>query len=274
MKTIKRAILILLAVLVVANVASYFYFGTSNADVPPTISCPIEPMEISVADGHNIAVLLQDVVAQDAQDGDLTHRIIYGGTSKLISKDTAKVTYFVFDSDNNVASCVRKIRYTDYQRPTFEIVEPLVFSTTEEVTLLARLEAHDLLEGDISKNIRVSTLEPTNNSELFNVTVQVSNVLGDTASVRLPVLMLENNAARPQIQLSEYLLYLQKGEKLNATKYIKDLKVPGVPDASIADIEIDYSTLDTGKAGTYNVTYSYYRADNNVGTAILTVVVQ
>ena len=273
MKTIKQAIIILLAVLIVANVASYFYFGTSDAEVPPKISCPAEPLEILVKDGHNIDVLLKDVVASDAQDGDLTDRVIYGGTSKLISKDTAKVTYFVFDSDNNVASCVRYIRYIDYERPTFEVVEPLVFSTTEEVTLLARLKAIDVLEGDISKNIRVSTLEPTNNSELYNVTIQVSNSLGDTSRVTLPVLMLANNPSRPQIQLTDYLLYLQKGEKLNITKYIKDLKVPGVQDASIADIEIDYSTLDTGKAGIYYVTYSY-TADGSTGTAILTVVVQ
>lgn len=273
MKTIKQAIIILLAVLIVANVASYFYFGTSDAEIPPSISCPAEPLEISVKDGHNIAVLLQDVVAYDEQDGDLTHRIIYGGTSKLISQDTAKVTYFVFDSNNNVASCVRKIHYTDYQRPTFEVVEPLVFSTTEEVTLLSRLEAYDVLEGDISKNIRISTLEPTANSELYNVTVQVSNALGDTSQVTLPVLMQANNAARPQVQLSDYLLYLQKGEKLNTTKYIKDLKVPGNPDASIAEIEIDYSTVDTGKTGVYYVTYSY-TADGSTGTAILTVVVQ
>jgi len=270
MKTIKQAILILLAVLVVANLISYFYLGTSDKDVPPQINCPAEILEISASD--NEAVLLEGVTATDAQDGDLTHRITIGGISKLITKDTAKVTYLVFDSDNNMASCVRKIRYTDYHRPTFEVVEPLIYASTEDVVMLSRLKATDVVDGDISKNIRVSTMEPTKNSELFHVTIQVSNSVGDTAWVTLPVLMLESNPLRPEIQLSDFLIYLEQGEKFTPSAYIQSLRVPGVSQPPLKDITVD-NEVDTGKPGTYYVTYSY-SANGSTGIAVLTVVVQ
>ena len=120
MKTIKQAVIIILALLVLANIVTYFYLGTSDRKVGPQITCPDEPLEISAKD--NESALLVDVTAKDEQDGDLTNRISIGGISKLISKDTAKVTYMVFDSDNNMASCVRYIRYVDYHRPTFEVL--------------------------------------------------------------------------------------------------------------------------------------------------------
>ena len=162
MRTIKQAIIILLVLLLAGNVASYFYLGTSERQVPPKITCPDEVLELSASD--NESVLLNGVTAFDQQDGDLTARITIAGISKLVTNDTAKATLIVFDSDDNMASCTRRIRYTDYHRPTFSVTEPLVYSSTEEVALLSRLKATDVVDGDISKNIRVSTLEPSNNS--------------------------------------------------------------------------------------------------------------
>lgn len=273
MKTIKQALIILLAILIVANVATYFYFGTSDADVRPTISCPSEPLELSVEDvrSENAQLLLQDVVAQDEQDGDLTHRILIGSISNLISNDMAKVTYLVFDSDNNVATCVRKIRYLDYHRPVFDVVEPLIFSPTEDVAMLSRLKATDVLDGNISNNIRVSTLEPTSNSELYYVTVQVSNSSGDTSAVKLPVQMLANDLSRPKIELKNYLVYLEKGADFKAHEHIDNVTVSG-ESQSLLDVATD-NPVDTGEAGVYYVTYSY-TANGRTGVAILTVVVQ
>ena len=269
MRTIKQAIIIILSLLIVATVASYFVLGTSDRKVPPQISCPKEILEISAADSE--AVLLAEVTASDEQDGDLTARVTIAGISKLITNDTAKVTYQVFDSDYNMASCVRQIRYTDYRRPEFEIVEPLVYSSTEEVQMLPRLKATDVVDGDISKNIRVSTLEPSSNSEIYYVSIQVSNSVGDTAGVKLPVLLLDSDPLRPEIQLSQSLVYLEQGSKFTPATYLKDLKVPGMQ-PSLAEITVD-NDVDTGKPGIYYVSYSY-SANDSTGTAILTVVVQ
>ena len=128
-----------------------------------------------------------------------------------------------------------------------------------------------MVDGDISKNIRVSTLEPSDNSDIFHVSVQASNSVGDTAWLRLPVLMLQSNPLRPEITLSQSLIYLEKNTKFTPSAYLQDLQVPGM-DPSMADVVID-NRVDTGKTGTYYVTYSY-TANGSTGTAILTVVVQ
>jgi hypothetical protein len=269
MRTIKQAIIILLVLLIAGHIGSYFYFGSSERKVPPKITCPQEILEVSASDSES--ALLAGVTAVDEQDGDLTDKITISGISKLITNNTAKVTYIVFDSNDNMASCVREIRYTDYHRPTFAITEPLVYSVTEEPALLARLKATDVVDGDISKNIRVSTLEPSDNSDVFHVSIQASNSVGDTAWLRLPVLMLQSNPLRPEITLSQSLIYIEKNTKFTPSAYLQDLQVPGM-DPSMADVVID-NRVDTGKTGTYYVTYSY-TANGSTGTAILTVVVQ
>lgn len=269
MKTIKLTVIILLALLLVAYIGSYIYLGSSDRKIPPEISCPQDVLEVSASDPESS--LLVGITAVDEQDGDLTDKVTISGISKLVTNDTAKVTYIVFDSDDNMASCVRRIRYTDYHRPTFSVEEPLVYSVTEEPSLLARLKATDVVDGDISNAIRVSTLEPSDNSEIFHVTIQVSNSLGDTAWVRLPVLMLGSNPLRPEITLSQSLLYLEKDSKFTPTSYILSIEVPG-EELDLNKVQID-NGVDTGEVGTYYVTYTY-TANGITGTAILTVVVQ
>ena len=129
MRALRRTIFILFLVLSAAYIATLIYQGSSSHHEPPVIFCPQGVLEVSASDDE--AVLLTGVTASDPQDGDLTNRVIIGGISKLISKDTAKVTLMVFDSDDNMAKLVRFIRYTDYHRPQFSVTGPLSFSSTK-----------------------------------------------------------------------------------------------------------------------------------------------
>lgn len=269
MRALKHTILILLAVLSAAYIVTRIYQGSSTRHEPPVISCPEGVLEVSAADGES--VLLSGVTALDPQDGDLTEHIIIGGISKLISKDTAKVTYMVFDSDDNMGSFVRYIRYTDYHRPQFSIEEPLAFSSTSEVSLLDRLKAQDVVDGDISSRIRVSTLASTDNSEVYDITIQVTNSMGDTAWLQLPVLVQETDPLRPVIELSSYLIYLEAGSSFDPAAYVTGLTVAGTAE-DISKVSVS-SGVDTQTAGTYRVLYTY-SSGSVTGTAILTVVVQ
>lgn len=269
MRALRHTILILLAVLSAAYIGTQIYQGSSTRHEPPVISCPQGVLEVSAADDES--VLLAGVTASDPQDGDLTDQIIIGGISKLISKDTAKVTFMVFDSDDNMGSFIRYIRYTDYHRPQFSVTQPLAFSSTKEVSLLDRLKAQDVVDGDISSRIRVSTLASTDNSEVYDITIQVTNSMGDTAWLQLPVLVQPTNPLRPVIDLNAYLVYTEIGSNFDPAAYISGLTVAGtVGDTS----KVTYSSnVDTSAAGTYRVMYTY-SADGVTGTAILTVVVQ
>lgn len=269
MRSIKKFLIIALAILLAGQIVTKIYQGSAERKEPPVISCPDSVLEISARDSKS--VLLTGVTATDKQDGDLTGQIIVGGTSKLITNDTAKVTLLVFDSDHNMASCVRYIRYRDYQRPRFSIKEPLVYSTTEDVALLDRLGAEDVVDGDISYRIRVSTLAATDNSQVYNITVQITNSVGDTARLKLPVLRLDYDPMRPTIELSNYLIYLEEGSSFDPEDYVKNVTV-SQGTGSLSDVRIE-NTVNTAVADTYYVTYTY-NFNGRTGTAILTVVVQ
>lgn len=269
MKIIQRVLIVLLVLLSVAFIGTSIYETFSGRKDAPTISCPSDTLEVSASDPES--VLLKGLTAADPQDGDLTDRIIIGGKSKLINKDTAVVTFLVFDSDDNMGTCTRRIRYMDYRRPQFAIKEPLVFTPDEDITLLNRLSATDVVDGDLTDQIRASTLSATDNSEIYLVSVQVTNSIGDTAWIKLPVLVKTTNPMQPVIQLTEYLIYLDKGSDFDPLDYVSSVTVNGA-DISISEVSIK-NPVDTTVADTYQVTYTY-QSSGHVGTAILTVAVQ
>lgn len=269
MRAIKRTLIILLVLLTAGYILTAVLRGSADRKVAPVISCPEGVLEISASDPKSL--LLQGVTAYDQQDGDLTGRVILGGVSKLISNDTAKVTLLVFDSDDNMGKYTRYIRYTDYSRPRFFIREPLIYSNTETVSILERVGASDVVDGDISDFVRVSALEPSADSQRYTVTVQVTNSLGDTAWLELPVLLMETDSLRPTLKLEQSLVYLKAGTEFAPADLLVDVSTPTGP-GDLSQVEIQ-SNVDTATPGTYEVIYTY-TANDRVATAIATIVVQ
>jgi hypothetical protein len=243
----------LLAVTAVLYIGNGLFTRLSGREVGPVIECPEEVLEVSIHDGTQ--ALLTGVTARDDQDGDLTDRVMVGGVSKLIGGDRAKVTCMVFDSDDNMASLVRQVRYTDYRRPRISLKAPLIFATEKEAKLLAQVEVTDVLDGDLSEKARVSTLWATEEEGVYSATVLVTNSMGDTAMVDVPVLIGRSGG----ILLHRQVIYLQQGAAF-------DPKEALVSDATGVQIR---SEVDTSIAGCYWVHYS--RGD---ALAILTVVVE
>lgn len=269
MRAIRTILVVALVLLIAGQIATNLYLQSQDRSDPPVISCPSEILEVSALDKKS--VLLTGVQAIDPQDGDITDRIILGGVSQLISEDVAKVTLMVFDSDNNMGSCTRLIRYRDYHRPRFEIISPLVCTTAEEISLGTRLAAKDVLDGDVSERIGISTLTATANPEIYLITVHVSNSVRDIATVELPLIMQDYDPQRPEIKLQEHLIYAEKDAEIDIEGNLLSVwSVTG--EAAVADVNID-GTVDTSKEGTYHVFYTYSDV-NGTAYATLTVVVQ
>lgn len=264
----------ILLVLVLAVVAVLYFFQDltnqfSSSKEPPVLTCDSELLEISVSDGKE--AMLTGITAADDQDGDLTGQVLVTGVSQLVGDNTAKVTYAVFDSDDNMATLTRSVRYTDYRLPRFSLEEPLTYGSTENMALLDRLHAEDTIDGDVTGNIRVSYLEETEDSQVCDIKVQVTNSMGDTAWLTLPVILVEDTGRWVDISLSDYLIYLEQGSRFNARGYLRQAALNG---NSIGTDQVSVSgEVDTDTPGTYYVHYkcSYGSA---AGTAILTVVVE
>lgn len=253
MRILRMLTAALLAVTAVLYIGNGLFARLSGREVGPVIECPEEVLEVSIHDGEQ--ALLTGVTARDKQDGDLTDRVMVGGVSKLIGGNRAKVTCMVFDSDDNMASLVRQVRYTDYRRPRISLRAPLVFASEKEAKLLEQVMVSDVLDGDLSEKARVSTLWATEDEGVYSATVLVTNSMGDTAMVEVPVLIGRSGG----ILLRRQVIYLQQGEAF-------DPKAALASDATGVQIQ---SEVDTAKAGCYWVRYS--RGD---ALAILTVVVE
>lgn len=244
----------LFAVTAVLYVGSGVYTRLSGREEGPVIECPEEVLEVSIHDGDQ--VLLTGVTARDSQDGDLTDRVMVGGVSKLIGGDRAKVTCMVFDSDDNMASLVRQVRYTDYRRPRIALTEPLVFDDDSQAKLLSRVTVTDVLDGDLSGKARVSTLWATGDEGVYSATILVTNSMGDTAMVDVPVLIGRSYGS---IRLQQQVLYLALGEDFDPLAQLQSDRT---------GVRVD-SEVDTQTAGCYWVRYS-----RGQELAILTVVVE
>lgn len=235
----------------------------------PAIQCEIPELEVSVKDGQE--ALLLGVTASDPQDGDLTDKIHIQGVSKLITDSTAKISYIVFDSHGNFATASRMIRYTDYARPSIRISSPLIYREAEQIKLLDRLIATDSLDGDITNAIRVSALQATSDPDVWTAGVQVTNSMGDTTRLELPIIIHTGLVVRPQVELTQYLVYLEQGDAFLPEDYLSGVQTPIGPGKN-ADVIIS-GQADTSVPGTY---YIYYRYPYGVttGLSVLTVVVR
>lgn len=245
MKLLQRitVILFILSALLYAGSRAYHHFLVD--DTPPVLTVDSDTVEMGLGDTRD--ALLRGVRATDNRDGDLTEEIIVQGVTKLIGENTAKVTYIVFDKANNMATCTRTVRYTDYEKPHFSMNQAAVYTVNGPVTLLDRLHATDVVDGDISGNIRIVS-QNVNAREpgLYSVTAQVSNSLGDMDTVTLKVVITDNEEPCA-LTLQDYIVYLDAGDSFDPTAYIT------APDA--ASVTVTHE-VNTAIPGMYHVSYT------------------
>ena len=269
MKLFKILLAVLLAVTAVLYGFTTVRTSLSGENVGPVIICDSETLEVSVSAGPE--ALLEGVSAADTQDGDLTGKVRVLSISKFSAPGVAKVTYVVFDSHHNMTTYTRALHYTDYRGPRFAITQPLVYPQNAAIPLLDRIQVTDDIDGDITHAVRVAPMRTTSDPEIYTVDIQVTNSMGDTASITLPVICRESNLNRADVKLSSYLTYIDAGSSFDPRSYLSAVATPDGY-GFMRDVEVT-NLVDTAVPGTYMVFYTY-RDESCSGTAILTVVVQ
>lgn len=259
MKKLQIATTILFVVMLAVSCAVMLYHGTVVDKTPPQLSCDSGELVVSVSDPES--ALLAGVHARDDRDGDLTASVMIKSISQLITDDTAQVTYIVFDSANNMATLTRRVRYSDYEKPRFSLHAPLNFTVGDKLALLDRLTARDVVDGDISGSICVISQNVKDEPGVYTVTVQVTNSLGDAATLPLK-LVVSQLSGTECVELTDYLVYLEQGSSFDPLAYVR-----GATD----DIRVE-GTVDTRQSGVYHVCYSREGQDRTADV-YLTVVV-
>ena len=259
MKALRIITIILFILSLVAYLGVSYRYNNQLDRVSPAIRCETEVLEVSVH--AEDSELLAGVTATDNRDGDLTDRIMIQGISRLLTEDTARITYVVMDSSNNIASCTRTLRYTDYTPPRFALTGIPVYSANDQQNPLNKLSetltAVDVKDGNLSDQIRITANGIDGSLEKsYTLTLEVTNSLGDSEVVPLTIVLDNEGAANPLITLTEYITYVDAGSRFDPRSCI--LTLNGSPyKGFISGLAID-SQVDTSTPGTYQVRYKYH----------------
>lgn len=270
MKRLQAATLVLFTA--VFCIFVWFYFDQkSHTDTSlPAIQVSSGILNVSIHD--DAKKLLSGVIAFDAKDGDLSDSILIESISPFAEDGSCTVTYAVADSDDHVAKCTRKIRYTDYTPPRFTLSQPLVVPVGTFLRINTLIGAKDCLDGDLSDKILLtSTNYQASSAGTFYLALQVSNSKGDIAELELPIYVEDPDTRAPVILLHEYLIYVPKGTTPDFASYIRS-------------VTSDYSTLEDNVLitsdyqpdipGVYSIHYHAWDTQGREAHTVLTVVVE
>lgn len=271
MRVLRISSILCFLVALLAFGAGQIYTRFFCDQTPPVVTCDQSTVQISVEDPPE--TLLSHVSAVDDRDGDISDAVLLGGISKLISDNTAKATFYAFDTAGNMATASCYVQYTDYHKPTFKLSAPLSFRIGENISLENKLSAYDVIDGDISASIRVSATDINISAAgIYSFSVQVTNSLGDTAYLTLPLLITDAPAEAPRILLSDYLVEIPCGALFDPGKYVMRLEADGQT-LSRSDVSVE-NTVDPNVPGCYYVAYHYTDELGRTGSAVLAVVVE
>lgn len=270
MKALRIIVVIAFVFVSIASIAVYISEKIGTDRTIPQITVEEEMIEVSLKATDE--ELLKGVTAYDEKDKDLTEKIIIESVSGFTEKGISKVTYAVCDSDNNVAKATRKIRFKSYESPKFKVTGNLCFSLYEHIDISEIIEAHDSIEGNITGSVIITSNDYSgSNAGAYSIDVSVTNSKGDTSTVQLPLIVEDRPISVPEIELSEYLVYVKKGTSIDFNEYLIDAIQE---EKSLKNKVTLESNVDFNKPGTYHVHYYVTDADDLRGHSVLTIIVE
>ena len=121
----------------------------------------------------------------------------------------------------------RTLHYTDYEPPVFGQNETLVLKNGSTADILKYITVNDMIDGNISNRVKGTLVSDTTSLSypgVHDVEFRVTNSLGDTQRIVLPVEVYENNAYNATVDLGEeYLIYLKRGAAFKPENYLEKL---------------------------------------------------
>lgn len=283
----KKNIWILLYVIAasILILCGYIVIDSGRTDhTAPEITIATPEIELSVSSSE--AELLQGVTAWDDVDGDVTDSLVVESLYGITADSRVTVTYAAFDSAGNVTKAERQVYYSDYESPRFMLSRALVYEFGEVADVMSSVGATDVLDGDIQRSIKATMLTSgTSVTEegTHDVQFRVTNSLGDTAHLVLPVEVYPYGTYNADLTLTEYLVYLPAGAEFEPEEYLLQFATPleqfdlQAAQSGALQIKID-NTVDMQTPGVYPVMFTVSCTDSTInrytGYSKLIVVVE
>lgn len=284
MRNLRIAILVFFCVVAVLFTAAYVHERMTTDYNAPYITADTDTLRIPVSATEED--LLAGMTAFDNLDGDVTDTLVVVSKTKFIGKGILRVNYAAFDENKNVGTYSREVTYTDYVHPHFRMDAPLRFASGGSTPdYLEHITAEDCLDGDITGQIKTTTGRSVVVSDTVThqqINLQVTNSGGDSAVLELTVSREEfSTLNRPAPALREYILYVNRGGRLNLRDNLTGIwaggNVRSFADAGYdpeTEVVINDRAVNYAVPGVYRVTYQLFREDVEMGAAELIVVVE
>lgn len=258
----KHWIFLVLIVAALAFLKGYQIWDQFTTDTtPPVITVDENNLAVSVEDPHS--ALMQGIQAVDDRDGDVTKDVIIEHIGSITEDHQVTVTYAAFDAAGNVSKAQRVVTYSDYRSPRFSLTQPLCFPYGSNFEVMDLLGADDNLDGNIRHRIKATLLSDslTAAEGIHEVMVQVSNSLGDTVVLTLPVEIYSAGRYNAKLTLSDYLIYLPQGDSFDAKNYLENFtylgKTTSLKSGVTDGIRLQTNgVVDTQTPGVYCVSYT------------------
>lgn len=245
-------------------------------------------IEVSVKDDEK--ALLKGLTATDAADGDVTDSVIVESISPFTGTGRRIVNYAAFDSDNHVTHAKRELAYTDYRASQFHLSKPLSFAMNA-TNLLDGITVDDCIDGDLTKSVKLMSDEEIDTSHVgeYSARLKVTNSAGGVSYLPVTIEIYDASVQyrRPQLKLTDNVVYIEKGEYFDEKEYLSSITINGTeysmteeagtygarylsPDETENTIGYDRveieSDVDTDVSGYYELTYSFEDTEENAGT--------
>ena len=222
--------------------------------------------------------LLKGIKAKDSKDGDVTDSLIIESISNFTKNKTRTMTVVAFDSDNHATKATRKVKYKDYTSPEFSLTEPLRFPMNTQ-DIMGTLTCKHVLDGDLTGKIKMSSeyYVQADKAREYPMMYRAANSAGDVQKLPVTVEIYDpaKESQRPQIELSQYLIYTSAGTVINPWDYVQQITMGGIKyirdedgvlrdpkpsqnqqRTSITSEEVQINNeADFNKAGVYEITY-------------------
>lgn len=269
----KNKFLILSLILCIFYAGLMYYNKQNNIKgEAPVISIQGKDLVTSVK--AEAKVLLDGVEASDKEDGFLTNDVFIESISPFNENKKRTITYTVFDSDDNLTRATRNISYTDYKQPSLTLIKPVLVTYIGDKNMFKSfVKADSNVDGNISDQVVVERIYLEGSD--YYIDYSVKDSCGGTDHLNLKVDFIDNDKKMNlDIQLSDYLIEVKKGTKIDPLDYVKDVKKRKVSKKElITDIEVT-SNYDADKTGIYDILYEIILPNGDYGISKLSVSVK
>lgn len=241
-----------------------FYKHAVIDTVPPTITVDDGEGVIHTVSMNDLdAGLLQGVTAYDHRDGDVTASILVEQVGNITKDHQVQVVYAAFDAAGNVAKLQRTVQLTDYVAPRFTLSAPLAFVYGTNFDPLKQIGAKDLSDGNISHRVKATLMDDSaiTAEGTHSVLFRVSNSLGDTSQLILPVEVYYSGRYDAQLILTDYLVYLPLHARFDPEDYLLEYIAAGQTTDLTAGLPENMELtvngeVDTSQPGVYTIGYT------------------